>query len=135
MNKLEQGAPVAELQRLIMLEMASIVKEGSHALDALAPNQLNLRTKETLRHLRRQRVQLRGLRELGRYIKHTHKSLDNIDWEGYKFIYVVDQLMELAVECLRKTGQTDHVVQSWKMHYHRELGEKLGDICRTADGR
>jgi DNA-binding transcriptional MerR regulator len=132
-KKLDEGASPPEVQRLVSLEMVSIVAEQNRMLEALAPNQINLRAKETLRHLRRLGYQLKGLRELSRHLNQMHKRGEYINWQSRKFTYVVDQLVELAVQCLRTTSQSERTVQNWILHYTRQVEEKLENICRTAD--
>jgi hypothetical protein len=133
MEKLENGAPVRDLQRLIALELASILQQRNLLIDALAPNQLNLRKKEVLRSLNHLKHLFTGVRTFSKYINETHKRRDYIDWEGEKFTYVLAELVKLAVDCLRKTGQSEHATQNWLRHYRQQLEDNLEEVCRTAE--
>ena len=132
-QKLENHAPPRDVQRLIGVEMASILLERQQLIDALVPNQLNLRRKEVLRSLNHLKYLFMGVRILGKHINQTHKRRDYIDWEGEKFIYVMQKLVDFAVDSLRKTGQSEHVTQSWLRHYRQQLEENLEEICKTAN--
>lgn len=132
-KKLEEDAPARELQTLIALEMICILRERERLMDALKPDQINLRKKETLRSLRNSNYVLRGVRLLGKQIKDMHKDRDYIDWDGKKFTYVLQQLVELAVNCLRKTGQSEHTIQNWLQHFRQQFDERAEEICRAAD--
>ncbi|MGC2449731.1 MAG: hypothetical protein WA477_18945, partial [Candidatus Sulfotelmatobacter sp.] len=99
----------------------------------LKPDQINLRKKETLRSLKYSMNVLMGVRILGKQINQMHKQRDYIDWNGKKFTYVVQQLVKLAVDCLRKTGQTEHTIQNWVQHYCQQLDERLEEICKPAN--
>jgi len=133
MEKLEKDAPVSDLQRLIALEMASILEERHRLINSLKPDQINLRKRETLRSLQYLKHASMGIRMLGMHIKQMHKWRDDIDWNGRKFTYVMNELVKLAVECLKKTGQTEHAIKNWAMHYDQQLDERFEEICRAAD--
>jgi hypothetical protein len=133
MEKLEKDAPVSDLQRLIALEMASILKECDRLTNSIKPDQVNLRERQTRRALQYLRHESRGVRMLGMYIKQMHKRRDDIDWNGRKFTYVMNELVKLAVECLKKTGQSEHVIRNWAMHYDQQLDERFEEMCRAAN--
>ncbi|MFZ0732727.1 MAG: hypothetical protein WAM79_10430 [Candidatus Sulfotelmatobacter sp.] len=132
-EKLEKDAPVSDLQRLILQEMTSILAERYRLFNSLKPDQINLRKRETLRSLKLSTRVLMGVRMLGKQINQMHKQREYIDWKGRRLTYVVGQLLELAMECLRKTGQTDHAMKNWAMHYRQQLDERLEEICRAAN--
>jgi hypothetical protein len=132
-EKLEKHAPVRDVQRLIGVELVSILQERQQLTDALVPNQLNLRRKEVLRSLNHLKYLFMGVRILGKYINETHKRRDYIDWEGEKFSYVLQKLVDLAVDSLRKTGQSEHATHNWLQHYGQQLEENLEEICKTAN--
>lgn len=132
-KKLEEGAPTSELQRLITLQMASILLDAGEVIDAIAPNQRNLRYKKLRSHVRILYQQFRGARELGKYINMMRRDRNRIDPYGRRFTYVLEQLATLAIDCLRKTGQNEHNIQNWAMHYQQQLNENLEDICKAAN--
>lgn len=133
MEKLKNDAPLSDVQRLVSQEMASILVERNRLVDALTPDQINLRKRETLRSLKVSKDLSTGVRILGKQINQMHKKRDDIDWKGRKFTYVVEQLLELAVECLRTTGQTEYAIKNWVMHYCQQLDERVEEICRAAN--
>lgn len=107
MNKIENDAPLPELEKLLLLQSVTYNMEAARLSDAITPDQINLRKKEALRSLRTWTQLPRSVRQLAQFIRATRKQRDYVDWSGKKFSYMLQQLVDLAVDCLRKTGQSD----------------------------
>jgi hypothetical protein len=128
-----EGAPASQLQWLIIREMASLLAEVDEVLRAIAPNQRNLRERKLRKHLRILYAQVRGAGQLRRYLSLIRRDRNRIDWQGQRLTYVLEQIATLAVDCLRKTGQSDYNIQNWAMCYRQQLNENLEDICKDAN--
>lgn len=132
-RRLEQGAPLSELHKLITIQMVSLLMEADEILDAIAPNQRNLRNKKLRTHIRVLHREVKAARELGKFLTLTRRDRSRIDPQSKRFAYVLEQLTMLAIECLRKTGQNQHSVHNWAMQYRQQLTENLEDICKAAN--
>jgi hypothetical protein len=132
-NKLIEGVPLRELHRDIALKMASLLAEVEKILDAISPNQRNLRNKKLRAHIRLLHREVKAARGLSKYLELTRRDRSRIEPQSERFAYVLEQLTTWAIDCLRKTGQDAYSIHNWAMHYRQQLDEKLESVCKAAN--
>jgi hypothetical protein len=132
-KRLEEGASMQELQRLVCLELVSIAKESQQIGDALAPSRFHRRSKALVQHSKRLTAQARCVRMLGKYLKSSVPDRDTPDLEG-KLIEIVNAIAEIAVDCLKGTVHNEQlIVDTWTRLFFHRLEEKQKDIFSTID--
>ncbi len=132
-KKLQEGASKFELQRLVLLEMTSIVNHHGQLMDALAPSRFHRRNRTYRQHARVLMAQLRGLRILGKFIKSDLPDRDDTDLEG-KLSGIVDTIVAVAVDCLKRTVHNEQlIVETWTRLFFHELEKRNKDIFGAID--
>jgi hypothetical protein len=121
-----------ELAKLIAVEMTAILEAMNKLMDNASRPGTLLATKDLTTSLTEQ---LKGVRELGKQITEMDNlaKRDYINFDGDKFLWVLDQLIELGCSAIRSMGWEEHQVRSWENHFRKHLGEQEERIRRDAD--